>query len=415
MPSKPKVAIIGAGPAGCTLARLLLNASIPVTIFEGEKSIDVRAQGGTLDLHTNTGQKALKEAGLFDEFLKYARYDGEAMAVMDKNQVAYLKMGGSTGGRFSDGRPEIDRRQLRTLLVNSLPEDTIKWGRRLRSVDPDNLALHFDNSEEHDFDLLVGADGAWSKVRPVLRSVQPHYAGLGGFDMVIPRAEEQHPAISKLANRGSTFVLSDGKGLTIQQRGDDSLMVYAWSARDEKWMEGKEAETNNGDRAKEKLLNEYDDWAGIFKKTIRAADSKSVVARSLYQLPVGFSWEGKPGVTIIGDAAHVMTPFAGEGVNLAMADALNLAKTIIATSQRGYDPQALANGVRKFELEMFKRSAPLAKVSKLNMEDMFFTPGAPNSSIASWVQRAIVEDNWFLKLLIPQWFVRLLLRWVFWW
>ena len=172
MPQTPnlKIGIVGAGPAGCTLGRLLLNEpGIDVTIFEGEKDRSVRAQGGTLDLHTGTGQQALKEAGLYEEFLKCARFDGEALAVVDKTKAAVLKLAGSSK-TTSWGRPEIDRTELRRILIESLPEGIIRWGKRLRSVDAEDLTLQFDDGTEKGFDLLVGADGAWSKVRPLLSS-----------------------------------------------------------------------------------------------------------------------------------------------------------------------------------------------------------------------------------------------------
>jgi 2-polyprenyl-6-methoxyphenol hydroxylase-like FAD-dependent oxidoreductase len=74
-----KIAIVGAGPAGCTLARLLLHAkeAVEITIFERETDLNERTQGGTLDLHTESGIEALKRCGLYEEFLKYARFDGE--------------------------------------------------------------------------------------------------------------------------------------------------------------------------------------------------------------------------------------------------------------------------------------------------------------------------------------------------
>ena len=73
------IAIIGAGPAGCTLARLLQvsDARVKVTIFESDGSLDARSQGGTLDLHTDTGIEALKRANLYNEFLEHARFDGD--------------------------------------------------------------------------------------------------------------------------------------------------------------------------------------------------------------------------------------------------------------------------------------------------------------------------------------------------
>lgn len=137
-----KIAIIGAGPAGCMLARLLLCANIPTTIFEAEDSFDIRSQGGGLTLHTKTGLAALKEAGLYDEFLKNARFDGEAMILSDKKLTKYINVSGSTK-QSSIGRPEIDRAKLRLLLLDSLPKDHIKWSHRLRRID-DDLTLHFE-------------------------------------------------------------------------------------------------------------------------------------------------------------------------------------------------------------------------------------------------------------------------------
>ena len=200
--SPPNVAIIGAGPAGSALARLLVRASIPVTIFEGEFSMSIREQGGTLDLHTNTGLRALREAGLQEKYAQYARYDGEAVSLTDKNLVSLIRVGGTTEAS-SRGRLEIDRARLRQILVNSLPEGTIRWNCRLRYVDAHDLSLHFDH----------GADGSCSIVRPVLTDVEPHFVGLGGFDFFVHDAEKNHPDLHKLVNRGTLFARSDCKGL----------------------------------------------------------------------------------------------------------------------------------------------------------------------------------------------------------
>ena len=409
-----KVAIIGAGPAGCTLARLLLNESnIDVAVFEGEKSISIRAQGGTLDLHTETGQKALRKAGLFDEFLRYARYDGEALSVVDKHRKAVLRTPGASKNS-SRGRPEIDRVRLRQLLVESLPENVIRWGKRLRSVGSEDLSLHFDDGIEKGFDLVVGADGAWSKVRPILSSAQPFFVGLGGVDMVIEGHAKRYPHIDKFVNRGSIFGFSDGKGITLQQRGDDSLNVYAWNARDEHWQKKCGFDVNDPVQLKEHIVKEFADWDPLFREVLQVSDGKQIISRNLYSLPVGHEWTFRPGVTLIGDAAHLMTPFAGEGVNLAMEDSMKLADAIITGRKMGGNAKAFANSIRLFEVEMFRRAGPVAEQSRLNMEDMFFTPGAPQSTIAPWVKRAVAH-SWFLQVILPVWFVRLLLRWIFWW
>ena len=302
-----RIAIIGAGPAGMTLAHLLLKALIHVTIFEGEASPYARGQGGTLDLHDDTGLKALKEIGLWEEFLKYARYDGEAMAIADKNLKKYLYMGGTTK-ETSRGRPEIDREKLRKILYEALPEDTVRWGCRLRSVEEDR-SLHFEHGVESGFDLIVGADGAWSKVRPLLSKVMPYYTGLGGVHSVINKPEEEHPDLYRLVDRGSLMCFSDGKGLTAQQMGDGSLSIGEWTQRPEDWQET--YNLSDPKEVKRALREEFHDWDSQLVAFINAADDNHLVPRSLYMLPVGHRWDHRAGFTLIGDAAHLMTPFAG--------------------------------------------------------------------------------------------------------
>ncbi|MCJ1393317.1 hypothetical protein MMC18_006189 [Xylographa bjoerkii] len=386
-----KVAIIGSGPAGCTLARILgRESNVQVTVFEAETSVDTRAQGGTLDLHTDTGLAAMKRAGLFDEFSKYARYDGEAFVVCDKKLKKYLNLKGNTSAKDSRGRPEIDRMQLRLLLLESVPKDIIRWGSRLKSVD-DDLCLHFEHGVEKGFDLIVGADGAWSKVRPLLSDEQPFYAGIGGMDLFIANAEERYPDLHKMVNRGSIFGYSDGKSLIGQQKGDRSLIVYAWSVRGHDWKKTCGYDLQDAKAVKQAIAKEYIDWAPELLKLAEVANEDDMIARNLYMLPVGHRWNNRPGVTLLGDAAHLMTPFAGEGVNLAMKDAMSLADAIIAANKAG-GMEALTKQVKAFEEDMFVRATKTQLQTKGNMDDMFFTPGAPRTSIDSFIIRAVTSD-----------------------
>ena len=231
--------------------------------------------------------------------------------------------------------------------------------------------------------------------------------------MVLRKVAERHPNIDKFVNRGSVFAFSDGKGLLLQQRGDDSLICYAWGTKDEQWRETCGYDVKDPKQVKKNLLKDFEDWDPLFKEAIESTDNEQIVTRNLYILPIGHEWKSKPGVTLIGDAAHLMTPFAGEGVNLAMDDALKLSSTIIAAKRKGATAEALNKSIRSFELEMIKRAAPVAEVSSLNM-DMFFTPGAPQETIAPWVRRAL-SNGWLIKLLLPLWFIKFSLRWIFWW
>ena len=407
-----RIAIIGAGPAGCTLARLLLTLPLPtpstprptVHIFEGEASADIRRQGGTLDLHTATGQQALRECGLYDEFLAEARFDGEALTVADKRFVTYLKLGSSThDNNHNRGRPEIDRSALRRILIESLPEGLIQWGRRLCKVDvtsKGDLVLLFEPTAggnpavsftSSGYDLIVGADGAFSKVRPLVSDTAPLYSGISGFTFNIPTPADKVPALHAAVAGGSIFSFSDGRSLTIQQLGEGKLYCNAWAVRSEDWLDNLPFDIQDGQAVKAALLREYADWDLRLVAALEAGDESSFTGRKLWMLPVGMTWQGRKGVTLIGDAAHLATPFAGEGVNIAMQDAQKLAHAILGDlSLPNYDPRTdLAERVRTFESEMFDRAKAVQERAYGNMVDMYFTPGAPRTTIERWVLRGL--------------------------
>lgn len=236
--------------------------------------------------------------------------------------------------------------------------------------------------------------------------------------MYITDVETRFPELYALANRGSIFGYSEGKSITGQQKGDGSFIVYATSARDEHWMKDCGYDVNNVVDAKRALREEYHDWAGPLLKLIQVADQKDLTPRSLYMLPVGHRWDHRAGVTMIGDAAHLMTPHTGKGVNTAIHNSLNLANAIIRASKSSIAGKPLAeildDQVRLFEEEMFARAAPVQRHSYQSTEDMFFTPGAPDSSVARYMRR-MMSDHWLVRLWVPLWFVRFSLRLFFWW
>ncbi|KAI7279400.1 putative oligopeptide transporter [Hortaea werneckii] len=433
------IAIIGAGPAGCMLARLLTQSQpkFEVTIFEGESSLEFRSQGGTLDLHASTGQRALRAAGLFDEFLKYARYDGEALKICDKNLLCYIIQEGNSNAKASSfsNRPEIDRPQLREILFQSLPEGTVQWNRKLKSISTNDSrpTLHFaDGTTATGFDLIVGADGAWSRVRPTLTNERPFFSGIAGYSLVIPQAQKQNPKLFDLVNRGSVFAFSDGKGLTAQYMSDGSLNVGVWGVRAEAMAgEGRNKIDTHYDTQdaevplKSRLREQYRDWHPSLQAFIQEADEERMVSRDLFMLPIGHSWEHRPSVTLIGDAAHLMGPWAGEGVNLALEDALKLSKAIISSAsttddlsdkkkKKSSNPNPTLNQhIQAFEQEMFGRATQTQQMTWTMMEAMFLTPGAPRTSIERYVLTAVVGGSsgigswlagWVLAPVVYTWF-----------
>lgn len=358
------IAIIGAGPAGLTLARLLQLSSSPitVTVFENDASPTSRtSQGGTLDLHTATGLEAIRRCGLWDEFLKHARYEGEEMTIADLNRTRYIHLTESKLGPVEDSRPEVDREKLVTLLRESVDEKSIQWGKKAVKVNAEAGTIGFaDGTSAGPFDLIVGADGAWSKARAALTDVKPHYSGIAGYSAEIQHPDEEHPGVSKLVGRGAYFSFGKGKKLSGQRMGDNSIRVALWLPESETWSKGLIAEKGMTEqKLKETFLEMYADWANELKDFIRAG--KNWQPWNLYELPVGYQWTRHTRVTLIGDAAHLMTPFAGEGVNAAMKDALELSDAIIAaintdTSTTDTTASPIPHAIETYETSMFPRA-----------------------------------------------------------
>jgi 2-polyprenyl-6-methoxyphenol hydroxylase-like FAD-dependent oxidoreductase len=213
------VTIVGAGLGGLTIARVLHVHGFPATIYEADPSAETRTQGGQLDIHENNGQLALEAAGLTGEFRAIIHEGGEASRILDSRGTVLLEEP-DDGTR---GRPEVLRGDLRRILIESLPAETVQWGKKLTGVSAPGGGRHeltFADGSTVTTSLLVGADGAWSKVRPLLSDARPGYVGTTFVETHLYDVDERHSATAEAVGSGAMYALTRGRGSSrIVRRG----------------------------------------------------------------------------------------------------------------------------------------------------------------------------------------------------
>jgi 2-polyprenyl-6-methoxyphenol hydroxylase-like FAD-dependent oxidoreductase len=361
------VTIIGAGLGGLTLARVLYVHGIAATVYEAEASANARAQGGMLDIHENNGQLALKAAGLFDKFLEIIHAGGQATRVLNQDGNVLLEQPDDGTG----GRPEVPRGELRRILLESLPDGVVLWGHKLTAISTLGGGRHrltFADGSTATSDLLVGADGTWSKVRPLISKAKPVYAGITYVETYLYDSDTRHKASAEAVGNGAMFALAPGKAIAAHREPHGVLHTYAALEKTEDWIGG--IDFSNPAAAVGRVAEEFDSWAPELVALLTDGETDPV-PRPIYALPVEHRWTRVTGVTLVGDAAHLMAP-SGEGANLAMYDGAELAKAIAASAG---DVEA---ALLAYEADLFPRSASEAAEAD-RMQEVLFGDNSPQS------------------------------------
>jgi 2-polyprenyl-6-methoxyphenol hydroxylase-like FAD-dependent oxidoreductase len=341
---------------------------IDAVVYERESSRGARGQGGMLDIHS--GQRALREAGLIDQFYAIARGEGQDMRLLEPDGTLLLQE--DTPDDAPLARPEVDRADLRNLLLDSLPEHAVRWGHAFESAD--NGVLRFADGSSATYDLLVGADGANSRVRALLTDARPAHIGQNVVELGIPDIDRTHPDLAAMVGRGNYWVLGNGKSLAAQRNGDGRVRIgLSFYNTAEDWFATSGIPFDDPAAARARLIEELTGWHERFTALIAACDD-TVLPRSITTLPVGLTWPSTPGVTLLGDAAHLMPP-VGEGANMALLDGALLGLALAA------HPDDFPAAVKEYEREMFERTSAAARMSA-DMQELLMSPNASRKLLA---------------------------------
>jgi 2-polyprenyl-6-methoxyphenol hydroxylase-like FAD-dependent oxidoreductase len=342
------ISIVGAGPGGLTCARILQRHGIAVTVHDADPGPDSRDQGGSLDLHDDHGQVALREAGLLEEFFALARAEGQEQRGLDP-AGRLLEHHVPAPGEHT--KPEIDRGQLREILLGSLAPGTVRWGHALASTD--GRVLHFTDGTTTETDLVIGADGAFSRVRPAVSPAVPRHTGVSFLEARFDDVETAHADLSDLVGPGSAHAADGERAVFAQRNSGGHIRVYIMRQVPTDWLARAGLSIEDTAAVRAHVLAEFASWSPRLQQMITDNDGP-FADRPILALPVPHTWPHHPSITLLGDAAHLMPPM-GVGVNLAMLDGSDLALSIAGAP-------TLDEAVRNYEATMLPRATELAKL-----------------------------------------------------
>ena len=253
-------------------------------------------------------------------------------------------------------QPELDRLQLNHIFADALRPNTIAWGCGLRSVlrAGEGFELSFDGDSTARADVVVDASGARTLVRSFVGAPEPEFSGTVGVGGQVDTPRADCPELDRIVNGGNLIVRGEGKNLFIHTMANGGFHYYMTFRRPQTWLKDQGLRADQAQAAAEFLVQQCATWAPLYHQGLRASSVCELLA--VTRAPVLQRASVSEAVTLIGDAAHAMTPFAGMGVNCALLDAVYLADALTDGTCSN-----VCNALKIYEDKMYAGAAPPAE------------------------------------------------------
>lgn len=363
-----QIAIIGGGPGGLTLAVLLQQKGVNVRLYERDINEYARVQGSPLDMHEHSGLAALRRAGLLEVFRQNFMPGADRKVIVNELAEVFLSDHDKPEENFGEAyfRPEIDRGTLRKIFLDALRPETVVWDSQFIAMEKqeEGWLLHFSNGATAYADMVIAADGANSRIRPYLTDIQPFYSGITMLEGNVNDPGIHAPQIDALSKGGKIMAFGKGKDLLLGHKGNGDLGFYASLKVPESWAATNGIDYHDRGQVLEWFKGEYTGWDPVWQELFENAETP-FIPRLIYCMPLDQTWESRSDLTMLGDAAHVMPPFAGEGANMAMLDALELSNCLTGNAYN-----TLLDAISAYEAQMREWALVATRESLENGERM---------------------------------------------